>query len=159
MAKPDSSYFKALDTIWKYLNKYPCLIKYYNCNIPVNSYNIRGYTNASWASDIESRKSITGYCFYIYNNIIQANTIKQKSIALSSCEAEYIAFKEAIKEGVYLNNIFLWLNNNLGIKVIYKIPPILIDLASAIKLAKNPKFYKRSKYIDIAYYFLREAIR
>ena len=37
--------------------------------------------------------------------------------------------------------------------------PILTDSESARKLAENPEFHKRSKYIDIAYHFIREYIR
>jgi len=37
-------------------------------------------------------------------------------------------------------------------------PPVLTDSKSARKLAKNPKFHKRSKHIDITYHFIRECI-
>jgi hypothetical protein len=38
------------------------------------------------------------------------------------------------------------------------VPKILVDSDSAKKLAKNPEFYKRTKYIKIIYHFTREAI-
>ena len=40
-----------------------------------------------------------------------------------------------------------------------KVTPLLIDSDSAIKLAENPKFYKRLKHIDITYHFICEYIR
>jgi len=38
------------------------------------------------------------------------------------------------------------------------VPLLLTDSELALKLANNPEFYKRSKYIDIIYHFIREAI-
>jgi hypothetical protein len=35
----------------------------------------------------------------------------------------------------------------------------MINNKSVIKLEENPKFYKRSKHINIAYYFIRENIQ
>ena len=40
-----------------------------------------------------------------------------------------------------------------------KVTPLLIDSDSAMKLAENPKFHKRSKHIDITYHFIRKCIR
>jgi hypothetical protein len=82
----------------------------------------------------------------------------QKTIALSSCEAEYIAFKEAIKEAIYLNNLITYFNklynNNNNIRIL----TLLTNSKSALKLANNPEFHKRSKHINITYHFIREAI-
>ena len=38
-------------------------------------------------------------------------------------------------------------------------PVILVDNTSAIKLAENPEFHKRSKHIDIIFHFNRWALR
>ena len=53
-----------------------------------------------------------------------------------------------------------WLENEqLGGVSSPSIVPVLTDSESARKLVENPEFHKRSKYIDIAYYFIRECIR
>jgi len=75
----------------------------------------------------------------------------QKTIALSSCEAKYIAFKEAIKEILYLHNLVSYFNNFLNNNKTL-IPKLLTDSESTLKLANNPKFHKRSKHIDIPFY-------
>lgn len=54
--------------------------------------------------------------------------------------------------------MFNHLNNTLRLNYINSIPKILVDSDSANFLAENPKFYKRSKYIEITYYFIRQAI-
>jgi hypothetical protein len=68
-----------------------------------------------------------------------------------------MAFKEAIKEAIYLNNLITYFNklyNNNNIRIL----TLLTNSKSALKLANNLEFYKRSKHIDIIYYFIREAI-
>ena len=69
-----------------------------------------------------------------------------------------MAFKEAIKEVIYLNNLINYFYNFNNNKDNIKIPILLTNSESTIKLANNPEFYKRSKHIDIIYYFIREAI-
>ena len=155
MSNPDITHFRALDRIWKYLNKYPTLGKNYNCND--NIFKLIGYTDADWGGDIVGRKSTSGFVYLLNNNIISWNSILQKTVALSSCEAEYMAFKEAIKEAIYLNNLITYFNklyNNNNIRI----PTLLTDSESALKLANNLEFHKRSKHIDITYHFIREAI-
>ena len=57
--------------------------------------------------------------------------------------------KEAIREAIYLANLFNYLNDRLGLGYIPSKPTILVDNKIAIKLAENPKFYKRTEYINI----------
>jgi hypothetical protein len=161
MSNPNISHFKALDRLWKYLNNYPKLGTYYDCN--KNIFELLGYTDADWGGDIISRKSTSGFLYLLNNNIISWNSILQKTVALSSCEAEYMAFKEAIKEAIYLSNLVNYFykfnnNNNTDIIINIKVPILLTDSESAMKLANNPEFHKRSKHIDITYHFIREAI-
>ena len=74
-------------------------------------------------------------------------------VALSSCEAEYIAATTAACQGIWL----AWLQAELQDKK----PGIInlnIDSQSAIQLSKNPVFYDRSKHIDVRYHFIRECV-
>lgn len=157
MANPNKTHFRALNRIWKYLNNCPNLGAYYNCNNN-NILELRGYTDTDWGGDIIGRKSTSSYLFLLNNNIISWLSILQKTVALSSCEAEYMAFKEAIKELIYLNNLTSYFSNLLNIPINNKTPLLLTDSESALKLANNPEFHKRSKHIDITYHFIREAI-
>ena len=76
-----------------------------------------------------------------------------------------MALKEACKEAIFLFGILKWLENKLENKLKplgdispSKTVPILTDSQSAIKLGENPEFYKRYKYIDITYHFIRKYI-
>jgi len=162
MSNPGQEHIKALEKIWRYLLYKPNLGLSYNC-CGDNLY-IKGYSDADWAGDLDSRRSTTGYIFSLssdigLNNAISWNSQLQKSVALSSCEAEYMAMKEAIKEAIYLANIFNYINSQLDLGYLYNIPTILVDNESAIKLGQNPEFHKKSKHIDIQYHYIREAIQ
>ena len=148
-------HYKALDQIQKYLNYYSNLGTYYNYNNSM--FELLGYTDANWRGDIVGRKSTSGFLYLLNNNIISWNSILQKTIALSSCKAKYMAFKEAIKEVIYLNNLIIYFNN-FNNKVNIKTPILLTNSKLALKLANNPEFHKRSKHINITYHFIREAI-
>ena len=157
MANPNDSHFKALDRIWKYLNKYPELGLFYDCSQTNGS--VLGYTDADWGGDTTSRKSTSGYIFLLNNNMISWLSMLQKTVALSSCEAEYMALKESIKESIYLNNMIKYYYDLLGVLISSSIPNIMTDSQSAMKLANNPEFHKKTKHIDITYHFIRDAIK
>ena len=166
MSKPDKSHFKALDRIWAYLIKYPDLGLYISDNENIG---LLGFSDSDWANCLMNRRSTTGYCFLFNRNIISWNSTLQHTVAISSCEAEYIALKEACKEAIFLSGMLKWLEDRLENKLINNKPlgevslpsktvPILTDSQSAIKLGENPEFHKRSKHIDITYHFIRECI-
>lgn len=67
-------------------------------------------------------------------------------MALSSCEAKYIAGALGACQGV-------WLSRLIAQKF-----RLLIDNQSAIELAKNPVFHDRSKHIDTRYHYIRDCI-
>ncbi|PZC73460.1 hypothetical protein B5X24_HaOG209513 [Helicoverpa armigera] len=69
-------------------------------------------------------------------SVISYEAKKQKTVALSSTEAEYMALSESCKEGIYLRNILselIYLDKNVPM-CLYS------DNQSSIKLASNPLF-------------------
>jgi hypothetical protein len=59
-----------------------------------------GYVDSDFAGDMDTRKSTTGFVFMLNGGVISWGSKKQKSVATSTVEAEYIAASHAIKEGV-----------------------------------------------------------
>ena len=115
---------------------------------------ITGFCDADWANG-DDRKSITGYCFKITDKgpMISWKSRKQPTVALSSCEAEYMALASATQEGKYLLSL---LNEILNLNQLsFKLK---CDNQAAISLTKNPINHNRSKHIDIKYHFLRDEI-
>ncbi|XP_059221503.1 uncharacterized protein LOC131996073 [Stomoxys calcitrans] len=64
--------------------------------------NIKGYCDADWAGNIDDRQSTTGYVFLHQSAAVSWATKKQKTVALSSTEAEFMSLTAAIQESVYL---------------------------------------------------------
>jgi transposase InsO family protein len=114
---------------------------------------ISAVCDSDWGTDLNSRKSRTGYVIYIGGAPISWRSTTQRSVALSSCEAEFYALADVVKE-------LLWLKQFLAELGIPIDGPIVvgIDNQAAIALAQNPVSHQRTKHIDIRYFFLREHI-
>jgi hypothetical protein len=114
--------------------------------------NIQGFVDSDWCNDINDRKSYTGFCYTMSGSVISWSCSKQKCIALSSTEAEYVAISEACKEAVYLRNLQYEIT-----KTMYKIT-LHNDNQSAHKLLVNPIFHNRTKHIDVRFHYCRDLI-
>ena len=114
--------------------------------------NLTGFADADWGSDKSDRKSFTGFVFKFSSSAVSWKSCKQRTVALSTTEAEYMALSDATKEAIYLRNLLFELTGKLNCVDIYN------DNQSAQKLARNPIFHDRSKHIDIRYHFLRDAL-
>ncbi|KAF2284335.1 hypothetical protein GH714_020616 [Hevea brasiliensis] len=62
-------------------------------------------SDSDMAGDIDDRKSTTGVIYFLGNNPITWVSQKQKIVALSSCEAEYIAATAGTCQGVWLGRV------------------------------------------------------
>jgi hypothetical protein len=151
MQEPRELHWRCVKRLLRYIKttKDYCLI--YTKN-KTSKYELVGYSDADYAGSIDDRKSTSGYVFKLNNCIITWNSAKQKTVSLSTTEAEYIALTTAIKEALWLNQLLKELNR--GLKEI----KIMCDNKSTICLSKNPEFHSRSKHIDIKYHFIKEKI-
>lgn len=128
--------------------------KNYKLKFSKDNCELEGFADADWASNKKDRRSYTGFVFKLSGAAISWESSKQKTVALSSTEAEYMALSEASKEAIYLKNVYcdiLDIDNNLCVT-------IFNDNQSAQKLSINPIVHKRSKHIDVRHHFIREAI-
>lgn len=64
-----------------------------------------GLADADWAGCTIDRRSYSGYCFKYANACISWESRKQRCVALSTAEAEYIALTEATKEALHLHTL------------------------------------------------------
>ncbi|XP_074328340.1 secreted RxLR effector protein 161-like [Apium graveolens] len=117
------------------------------------NYILSGFSDSDLGGNIEDKKSTGGIVFYLDDSLISWVSQKQRCVALSSCEAEFMAGTAAACQAV-------WLRKLLSQIVDVKPGPVIIylDNRSAIDLAKNQVFHGRSKHIDIQYHFIRECI-
>ncbi len=114
------------------------------------------YSDADWASDLNDRRSTTGYCFSLTQDgpLISWKSKKQSTVALSTCEAEYIALAVTAQESMYLVQLL----NSMDNDCLYIPVQIFEDNQGAIALSKNPVCRQRCKHVDVRYHFIRSAL-
>lgn len=123
----NETHFNYAKRIFKYLQK----MKHYCLTYNKDNVELTGFVDADWASDSLDRKSYTGFCFVMSGSVISWQSKKQKTVSLSSTEAEYVALSEASREAVYLRNLIYELS---GKKCAIKLK---CDNQSALKLATS----------------------
>ena len=111
------------------------------------------YVDADYASERATRKSTSGVMAYHQTNLVNWLIRNQKSVALSTMEAEYMALCEASKEAMYLKQLFKELSLSKPSE-----PAYLMEDNEACKLiASDAKHHNRAKHIDVQYHFSRDC--
>jgi hypothetical protein len=112
-----------------------------------------GFTDASFATCPNTLRSVGGYCFSLGSGMVTWGARSQKTVSLSSCEAEYIAACHATQELVWLRALLD------GIRLTQVSPtPLLCDNQGSIVLSEDPSFHARVKHVDIKYHYIRERV-
>jgi hypothetical protein len=155
MQEPRELHWRFLKRLLRYLKTTSDYSLVYRRSSPQETHLI-GYTDSDYAGSIEDRKSTSGYAFKYGNCLISWNSSKQKTVSLSSTEAEYIGLTNSIKEIIWLKQILCELKRKFRDKTQLK---IFCDNKSAICLSKNPEFHSRTKHIDNRHHFIRNAIQ
>jgi hypothetical protein len=151
MENPTTEHLSAV----KHLLRYIAGTRSYGCvfSRKEGSPKIVGFSDADHAGDIDNRRSTTGSLFLIGDSPVTWQSQKQQSVALSSCEAEYMAASASACQAVWLQRLLGELLDEKREAV-----KIFIDNKSAIQLCKNPVLHERSKHIDTRYHFIREKV-
>ena len=153
LAEPHQQHLIAAKHILRYLRG---TSQYDLCYKKNKGLSILAYSDADWASDPNDRRSTTGFCFYLNEDSspISWKSKKQPTVALSTCEAEYMALAKTTQEGLYL----IQLLNGMDSQQRYEPVKIFGDNQGAIALSKDPVNRQRCKHIDIKYHFIRDAL-
>lgn len=150
LENPGEAHWIAAKRILRYLKGTKSLGIEFNYSRGLELY---GYCDADWASDLDSRRSTTGYVFILAGGSISWKVKVQPTVALSSAEAEYMALSAATQEAIYLRNLM----KDLGYEL-KEATTLFQDNQACISMAKNPTNHQRRKHIDIKYHFINEAI-
>jgi hypothetical protein len=111
------------------------------------------YADASYASETESARSVTGYVIKQGNNLIAWKSRTQTTVAKSTMEAEYMALSDAVSDCYY----FLEISKEIKLKVSLPIN-LYSDNQAAIHVATSDAPTKRTKHINVRYHNVKEQI-
>ena len=115
---------------------------------------LSGWVDSDFASDIDTRKSVTGYLLSLNGGPISWKAARQGGVTLSSSEAEFVAASQAGKEVLYLRALLK------GFACPQARPTeIWEDNASCILMSENPTNRERSRHVDVRVHFLRDLVR
>jgi hypothetical protein len=110
------------------------------------------YSNADWTRNVDDRKSTSGGCFYVENNLVAWMSRKQASISLSTAEAEYIAGRSCYTQLLLMKKLLCDYEFTQDTMIMN------CDNTSAINISKNPVQHSRTKHIDIRHHFLCDLV-
>jgi hypothetical protein len=150
---PSNEHWIAAKRILKYLKSTIDLVIVYN-GANENVCQLTGYSDADFASCLDTRKSLSGVVLMLNNGPVIWSSRKQGIVATSTTEAEYVAAHDATKDIVWLRQLL----EDIGFKQNHP-TTLLCDNAAAEKLIQNPTFHKRSKHIDIKFHYTRDLVK
>jgi len=152
--KPTPAALKELKRVMKFvLDTENYGLKIEPTNLEEEEWTMVGYSDSDWAGDKDTRLSISGFIIFLLGVPISFKSKQQRSVALSSSEAEYVALSEAAKEIKFVYQIL----SSMGLKV--KTPIVVrVDNVGAIFMAKNISTGQRTRHVDIRYKFVREFV-
>nr|GEV03595.1 ribonuclease H-like domain, reverse transcriptase, RNA-dependent DNA polymerase [Tanacetum cinerariifolium] len=150
MQEPKEQHMKAIRQVLRYVKG----TKDYGITYKHNGGNkIQGFSDSSYGVNTQEGKRTTGIIFYYGESPISQSTQKQATVALSSCESEFIVATTAATQALWLKRLLSKLTHSKEENV-----TIMVDNKSSIELMKNPVFHGRSKHIDTKYHFIRECV-
>ena len=114
---------------------------------------LTGFSDADWGNDLVDRRSTTGHCVYLGDNLVSWNSKKQHSVSRSSTESEYRSLASVAAEIIWIQTLL----SELKIKL-PAIPKVWCDNTSTISLSANPVLHNRTKHMEIDLFFLREKV-
>ena len=115
------------------------------------SWEIICFTDSDYASDPVTRRSVSGYIIYVHGVPVCWKSKAQRCVTLSSCEAEWIALSEAVKDIIFLIRLL----ESMQIKIVLPVT-VRVDNVGAIFLSENITTSNNTKHVDIRSKFVKE---
>ncbi|KAJ9543577.1 hypothetical protein OSB04_023284 [Centaurea solstitialis] len=109
------------------------------------------YSDADWGGCPVTRRSTSGYCVFLGDNLVSWSSKRQATISRSSAEAEYRGVANAVAETCWLRNLLRELHSSPS-----KATIVYCDNVSAVYLSSNPVQHQRTKHIEIDIHFVRD---
>lgn len=111
------------------------------------------YTDADWAGCPVTRRSTSGYCVFLVDNLLSWYAKQQVTLSRSSAEAEYRGVANVIAETAWIRNLLRELDAPLFTATL-----VYCDNVSTVYLSTNPVQHQRTKHIEIDINFVRDFV-
>ncbi|GJT38492.1 retrovirus-related pol polyprotein from transposon TNT 1-94 [Tanacetum coccineum] len=148
-AKPTKKHLEAIKRVFRYLRGTINMGLWYPKDTAMA---LTAYADADHAGCQDTRRSTSGSAQFLGDKLVSWSSKKQKSTAISTTEAEYIAMSGCCAQ-------ILWMRSQLtDYGFAFNNIPLYCDNKSAIALCCNNVQHSRSKHIDIRHHFIREQV-
>ncbi|KAK6136269.1 hypothetical protein DH2020_030000 [Rehmannia glutinosa] len=128
-ADPKITHLNAVKRIIKYVSGSADLGIWYTKDTNTN---LVGFSDLDWAGDLDDRKSTSGGCFFLGNNLESWYSRKENRVSLSTAESEYVVAGSCCTQ-------LIWMKQMLDDYGIYSdILTMYCDNLSAIDISRNP---------------------
>ena len=112
---------------------------------------IRGRSDSNYATDKDTRRSVTGTVVYLNEAPIVFGSVTQKHVTLSVTEAELAAGVSLVQDMMYVYRVV----TSMGLLV--ELPMLVeMDNSGAKDLANSWSVGGRTRHVDVRMFFLRE---
>ena len=149
MQQPLESHWKAVKRILRYLSGTVSHGLTFHKNSDLR---LLAFCDADWGSDLDDRKSTTGFCVYLGSNLISWSSKKQNVVSRSSTEAEFRSLASVMTELAWLQSLMLELHLPIAM------PTVFCDNQGAVQLAANPVLHNRTKHFELDLFFVRDLV-
>ena len=151
-ATPGPDHWTAVKNILRYLNRTKNKFLVYGGQRELVA---EGYTDASFMTDPDDRRSQSGYVFLLNGGAVSWRSWKQSTTADSTTSAEVMAAAEASKEGVWIKKFL----EELDVVPSSQGPlELFCDNSASISQIKEPRSHHKTKYMDRKYFVTRDLI-
>lgn len=117
-------------------------------------FELKVYTDADWAGNIDDRKSTTSGALFLGERLVTWISKKQACISQSTIEAKYVTISVNCSNIAWIRQLLEGMN-----EVITDLVIIYCDNTSAINISKNPMMDSKTNHISIKYHYLREQVQ
>jgi hypothetical protein len=144
---PGKAHLAALNRVFHYLQKVSNMkLTFGGSCTPLT---LTGYVNADWANNINDHCSVGGYVLPLARGAVSWSAQKQKIMAQSSTEAEYVARALTTNEAIWIHRLLSEIEQTQ-----LNATNLLTDNQASISLTRNPIFHKAMKHIEVRYHHM-----